>query len=413
MDGAGAVCYKLGEGALESAVCAVRDVRDVRRLERWWGVCRAFKMGRQTAMDRARDWRRGALPTNEGVIADAWRLRAVDELTGEVLTAEEAAYRAVMRSEYEQGLIAMDATYYAERERIHEPFSDAHGSLSAAQEWELTRENSTTLRIPLRDIGDPTRLPDGLDAVEGVAVRFAHALCGPRAARVMHVLYAIANEPPNWRRPRFTVSLAELADRMGYTRDERGVHRDYSRKELSRILLALHYTHVGVQRTADGESRGVMAPLLSRLEYSTRENASGLSPQRVFELGLPDNVTVEIGWFSSLRDAEGHPVHAYVRVLPPARGTARGRSNRTGVSTIDNLRQQILQYRKTVRGTSIELARAVLLEQAGITNRNVTNASKSLRRALDALAAEGTLSTYGPVPLPLRPTELIYLRWEL
>jgi hypothetical protein len=46
-----------------------------------------------------------------------------------------------------------------------------------------------------------------------------------------------------------------------------------------------------------------MAPLISRLEYSTRENVADLSPQQVFERGLPDQVTVTIGWFGSLRDA--------------------------------------------------------------------------------------------------------------
>lgn len=344
--------------------------------------------------------------------ADVWQVRPVDELTGEVLPPDEVAYRAVIRSDHEQGLMAIDATYYAQRERIHEPLQREKGSLSPAQEWELQRPNSTTLRIALREIGDPARQTEGLDGMEGVAVRLAHALCGPRAAMVMHVLYAIANEPPNWRRPRITISLAELADRLGYTRDERGVQRDYARKEISRVLLALHYTHVGLQRTADGESQGVMAPLISRLEYSTRENVADLSPQQVFERGLPDQITVTIGWFGSLRDGDGRAAHSYVRVLPPVYGTARARSNRTGISTVDNLRRHVLHYRKNVQAEYVELARSVLLEQAGITNRNVTNANKSLKRALDGLVEEGVLRGYDPVPLPLRATELIALRWE-
>jgi hypothetical protein len=228
----------------------------------------------------------------------------------------------------------------------------------------------------------------------------------------MHLLYAIANEPPNWRRPRVTISLAELADRMGYARDERGVVRDYARKEVSRVLLALHYTHVGLQRTAEGESFGVMAPLLSHLEYSTRENVADLSPHQVFERGLPDNVTVTIGWFDSLRDTNGRPQHSYVRTPPPLYGAAGRRRNFTGVSTVDNLRGHLIRYQKTVRSGSIELARSVLLSQAGVTNRNVTNATKSLQRALDALVAEGMLSSYGPIPLPLRPQELVRLTWE-
>lgn len=392
-----------------------REVRVMRRADtREAEGQRRDEVAESSAMARTRG--QPAQGDAAATAADAWRLRPVDELTGEVLTPDEAAYRAVVRSDHEQGVIAIDATYYAQQDRIHEPLRREHGSLSPAQEWELTRPNSTTLRIPLREIGDPTRLPDGPDAVgamEGIAVRFAHALCGPRAARVMHVLYAIANEPPNWRRPRITISLAELADRMGYARDERGVQRDYGRKELSRILLALHYTHVGLQRTADGASRGVLAPLLSRLEYSTREDVADLSPQQVFEQGLPDQVTVTIGWFDSLRDADGRPAHSYVRTLPPGWEAARGRSNRTGVSTVDNIRQHVAHYRKNARADSVELTRAVLLEQAGITNRNVTNANKSLRRALDALVAEATLRAYAPVPLPLRPTALISLHWDL
>src|SRR5438128_1979758 len=106
--------------------------------------------------------RRGRRPPGRTVelTADAWQLREVDELTGEVLTPEEVAYRAVIRSDHEQGMMAIDATYYAQQERIHEPLRREQGSLSPAQEWELRRSNSTTLRIPLREIGDPSSLPD-------------------------------------------------------------------------------------------------------------------------------------------------------------------------------------------------------------------------------------------------------------
>lgn len=348
----------------------------------------------------------------EVVTADTWQVRTVDELTGKMLTPDESAFRAVIRSDREQGVIAVDAVYYAQRDRIHEPLTRERGVVSGSQDWELARPNATTLRVPRRDVADPAQM-EGTDAWEGLAVRFAHSLCGPRAALVMEHLYTIANEPPYWRRPRITISIAELADRMGYTRDERGVHRDHARKEISRILLALHYTHVGLQSTTDGESTGVISPLLAKLEYSTREDVADLSPQQVFERGLPDNVTVVIGWFGSIRDDDGHPMHSYVRTLAPTRSAARDRSNRSGASTIDSLRRHVLHYYKTVRGARVDLARTVLLEQAGITNRNVTNANKSLRRALDALVADGTLCAYEPLPLPLRPTDLISLHWNL
>src|SRR5215470_12037111 len=91
---------------------------------------------------RARRARRTPGRTVE-ITADAWQLREVDELTGEVLTPEEVAYRAVIRSDHEQGMMAIDSTYYAQQERIHEPLKREQGSLSQAQEWELRRGNST------------------------------------------------------------------------------------------------------------------------------------------------------------------------------------------------------------------------------------------------------------------------------
>ena len=316
----------------------------------------------RTAIERSR-------PTTEAAAADAWTVRPVDELTGQILSPNEAAFRAVVRSDHEQQLIAVDAAYYAQRDRIHEPLRHAQGVVLDSDDWEVSRTNATALRVPLRTVVDAERLDDPESEQWGsLAVRFARALCGPRAALVMEHLYAISNEPPYWRRPRLSISIAELADRLGYTRDARGVHRDHTRKEVSRILLALHFTHVALQSTADGESRGGFSPLISKLYYSTREDVADLSPREVFERGLPDQVSLEIGWYGSIRDDDGNPMQSYVRMLVPQRTSARGRSNRSGASTIDNLRRHIGGYQATIRpGGSIWRGRSCWNRLASLT----------------------------------------------
>lgn len=343
-----------------------------------------------------------------------WPLLPIDEQTGEPIAPEELAYRAEIRNDLAQGIIAVDATYHTQANAIHEPLEpeEDRGSLSVAHEYVISQSNKTMLSIPLPKIGNVSPLLERTDELAAIAIRFARALCGPRGAVVMRELYTIANEPPNWRRPRFTVSISDLSDRLGYARDRRGVVRAEPRKEIARALLALHYTHIAAHRREDGGTVGRLAPLLAALEYKTKEDVSHLTPVEVFDQGLPDEVTVTIGWFDSLRTQEGLPGHSFVRVPRLVEGPARERRGRKGRSAVGSLRPQIVQYRRTVQEGHVSLTKAALLDMANIADRNNSQAAQTLTRALDTLVSEGTLVSYHPKPLPLSANGVITLSWH-
>jgi hypothetical protein len=113
---------------------------------------------------------------------------------------------------------------------------DEHGTVSG-DSWLLKRANRTTLRVPVPEAGAAAGL-------ERAAVTIARAAIDDFGVAVMLHLFAVANDPPNWRRPDFTLRLSDLLDRPGFKRDSRGVHRSDARRGLTTTLLALHPTHV-------------------------------------------------------------------------------------------------------------------------------------------------------------------------
>ncbi len=335
-------------------------------------------------------------------VPDAWNITALDPKTGQPITEGERAFRVRIRAEHERGMIAVDPLYHAARDAIHQPLLNEQGEV-VDDAWELRRANSTTLRVVFGQIGDASKLEAQPEALQQIAVTIARAAIGDVAADLMKILYTYANDPPQWRRPEFTIHLTDLLDKMQYARDERGVHRSANRRRLSQALLALHYTHIGIQREDGDERVGFIAPLLSSLEYRTREPVSHLTPAEVFAQGLPDVVTVSINsrWYR-LRDAEGRAVDDYV-LIPRNEPTLIGGRARKGRrrTPLDLLRGYVTASQSHATDGRIALTRGAMLQVAGVTDRNVTNATKTLTRTIDRLCNEGVLRTYGPRPLPL------------
>jgi len=341
---------------------------------------------------------------------NAWGIQPLDPKTGQPLTAREAAYRVRVRDEHEQGLIAVDPLYHAAREAIHQPLLDEQGEL-VDDAWELRRANSTTLRVVFGQIGDATHVEADPAALQHLAVTIARAAIGDVAADLMKILYSYANDPPQWRRPEFTVHLTDLLDRMGYARDERNVHRSANRRRLSQALLALHYAHIGLQREDGEEHVGFIAPLLASLEYRTREPVAHLTPAEVFAQGRPETVTVTINrrWYR-LRDADGGPTDHYTLIPRHAPTMIGGRARKgRGQTPLHMLEGYLAACRPHVADGRVELTRNALLEVTGVTDRNVTNATKTLTRTLDRLCAAGLLASYSPRPLPLDPSAYVTL----
>src|SRR5579871_6144943 len=308
----------------------------------------------------------------------------IDVLTGQPLDAMEVEYRLKIQREFEY--IAVDAEYAAYRAAIHQPLGDDEYGHLNSDGWALERP-AAALQLPL--------LPDDRDqgSQEGVVQLIRHFV-GDFPARVMHLLFEVANDPPFYRRPDITVSINDLLDRLGYTRDSRGIHYSANRKRLTSTLQALYLTHVELYQRRGRTTNGFSAPLLSFLGFSsTSIDARNMPIREVFARGLPDVVRLTINsiWYKGVRDGDNRP-GAHYQLLPRAtveavgrrRAGARTRAARSGRS-VDNLRIYVQRCQASTQTRQAAIALSSLLQEAGITNRNASQAAITLRRALDRL----------------------------
>ncbi len=143
------------------------------------------------------------------------------------------------------------------------------------------------------------------------------------------------------------------------------------------------------------------------------EELANLSAMERFDRGLPEllHITINDEWHNGLRDADGRPRHSYALAPRPAVLFAQQprRGGRPRVK--DSVREHLQRCRASANVTKMLVARQVLLSAAGITDKNVTQAGKTLAKALDALIADGDLAGYTPSPLPLEPDTTITLSW--
>jgi len=339
----------------------------------------------------------------------AWQVQSVDPLTGELLSDEELAYRSRILQEAREGLTGVDALYYSAHRVIHQPLTDERGQLSA-EGWVLDRANNTTLRVA-RSGG-----PDA-GAIERMTVTVVRSAINDFAGEVMLQLFALANDPPNWRRPQLHIQLSDLLDRLGFRRDNRGIHYSESRRKLSSTLLALQLTQIGVQQRAGRkgvDSAGFIAPLLSGITYATQQDTGDLSPVEIFEQGLPDSISVYINplWYQGLREPDGSPGHGY-RLIPRPEprgepGRSRGGSRSPALRLV---REYVQRCKRAERGCQVAVTRQVLLNVAGIASKRADKANTSLARVLDALLEERAIEGYEPRPLPLGAMDIVTLRW--
>lgn len=338
-----------------------------------------------------------------------WQVQSVDPITGELLSEEEVAYRTRILQEAREGFTGLDALYHSAQRIIHQPLTDEQGMIST-EGWVLDRANNTTLRVARSEGLDP-------GALERLAVTIVRSAINDFAAEVMLHLFALANDPPNWRRPQLHIQLSDLLDRLGFRRDGRGIHYSDSRRKLSTTLLALQLTQVGVQQRAGRKgdnSVGFIAPLLSGITYATQQDVGHLSPIEVFEQGLPDSISVYINplWYQGLRDPDGSPGRRYTLIprleAPAAPGRARGGSRSPALRL---MREYLQRCKRAEQGTRVAVTRQVLLQVAGITSKRADKANASLARVLDALVAEGMIAAYEPQPLPMGAMELVTMHW--
>lgn len=335
-----------------------------------------------------------------------------DVITGEPLSPEEINFRVQIDQEVAAGWIAVDNTYASLRLEIHQPIVPSETFDIVDDDVRLQRP-STALQLPL-NLGEPGQ--------DGVVELVRHAV-GEFPARVMHHLYAIANDPPNYRRNKFRVSISDLLDRLGYTRDRRGIHYSANRKQLTRTLFALHLTRVEVTRRINHGRRKTThqfsAQLLSSVGTISTDGGE-MNMRALFEQGLPEVIEIVINqqWYEGVRTVDGQPGRDY-RLLPRPqtvtsvrgrRGPKPGGTHRGQSRTADRLRAYIQRCKESSQAKRVVVERRTLLEHAGITNSNVSMAVTTLKRALNRLIEEGTLSSFGVKPSKV--DELFELCWD-
>ncbi len=334
----------------------------------------------------------------------------------EVISPEEARLRREIEEEARRGLIAMDTVYSVLRPDIHRFDQDEKGVVEGGNLTFVRKQGKLNLQIPLPgfdgfEAQDQEKREMALVAVTEVA----RAALGDYAARVMHLLFEVANDYPHWRTPNVTFSVNEFLDRLGYARDKRGIHYSKNRRYLMRTLVALNNTIVVAERPVYDKGKHYRAAVREalitsiRTIYSNDEEANaGLSTWELFERGTPgDIIQVTIGqaWYEGVRRRDGTPGNNYT--LVPRLGDPRLLVNPGHTRTEDRIENYLYTRYKELKYSklTISIQRSTALDKAGVTTKNVTRATQILQKALDKLQTKGVITDYSPRPLPLRPNE--------
>jgi hypothetical protein len=334
----------------------------------------------------------------------------------EVVSPEEARLRREIEEDARRGLIAMDTVYSILRPDIHRFEQGEEGIIEGNSVTFQRKQGKLSLQIPLPGF-------DNLDAPENekremalVAVtEVARAALGDYAARVMHLMFEVANDYPHWRTPNVTFSVNDFLDRLGYARDKRGIHYSKNRRYLMRTLVALNNTIVVAERPVYDKGKHYRAAVREalitsiRTIYSNDEEANaGLSTWELFEKGTPgDIIQVSIGqaWYEGVRRRDGTPGNNYT--LVPRLGDPRLLANPGHSRTEDRIENYLYTRYKELKYSKLSIAiqRGTALDKAGVTTKNVTRATQILQKALDKLQSKGVITDYNPRPLPLRPND--------
>lgn len=340
----------------------------------------------------------------------------------EVIGPDEARWRREIEEEAGKGLIAMDTVYTVYRPDIHR-FDDGEGSIESGKLVVRRKGGKLELQIPLPGFdSEKPPLPDfetlGQEPSDPALVavtEVARAALGDYAARVMHLLFEVANDYPHWRTPSITFSVNEFLDRLGYARDKRGIHYSKNRRYLMRALVALQTTQIIAERPVYDKGKQyrevIMSPLLTGLRtiYDNDEEANRhLSTWELFEKGVPgDIIHVRIGpdWYEGVRRSDGSRGNNYT--LVPRLGDPRTLTNPSHSRTEDRLENYLYTRYKELKYAKLNIIilRSTALDKAGVTTKNVTRATQILQKALDKLQSKGVIKGYNPQPLPLRPNE--------
>ena len=265
--------------------------------------------------------------------------------------------------------------------------------------------------IPKRTIQLTMKLPTDLEEVEGGIdniIDLIRPYLGTYGARVVHILYEIANDPPYWRNPSITIDSNELLDRLGEKRDSRGIHYTRNRERLRNALIAA--TTLEIYAEYKIWEKGQLVRKAKRQSVLTWTGGSfladehgGLTTEQLFQHGLPKSVDVRLNFYDGVRRPDGRLGNQYV--LMPRLGDPKKLQSARHASTEELIKSYLLfRYRQTrMSSRNLSVTRQTAMEKANITNKNITRATQTLERALNRLVADGTLVSF--TSIPLRPHE--------
>jgi hypothetical protein len=294
-------------------------------------------------------------------------------------------------------LVAVDKVYAAKATEIHSP--------PAAWDFQVgvvtAQKRTVALQMKL-----PSELPQ--QTIDNI-IDLIRPFLGAYGARVVHLLYEIANDPPYWRNPLITVETNDILDRLGLTRDKRGVHYSRNRETLRNVLNTAHGLEiVGEYTTWEGgvKVRKAMRKTVLSLIGATFDDGenSGLSTEELFQRGLPKTMQVRLNFYEGVRRPDGRLGNQYV--LMPRLVEPKKLSKASHSATHELLRSYLLfRYRQTrMKSHTLTVTRQTAMEKANITNKNPRQATLTLRKALDKLVANGTIESYSAT-LPAKPHE--------
>ncbi len=288
-----------------------------------------------------------------------------------------------------EALVAVDKFYAGKANEIHTP----------ADAWDV---QVGVVRVQRRTIALQMQLPGDYPqhAIDNI-IDLIRPYLGTYGARVIHLLYEVANDPPYWRTPLITIDTNELLDRLGDKRDRRGVHYSKNRRRLRDVLNAAHeleiHGEVLIQESGREMRRAIRRSVLSLIgaDFDAGEHR-GLSTEELFERGLPKTMQIRLNFYEGVRRPDGRLGNQYV--LMPRLAEPKKLIAANYAATHELLRAYLLLlYREgEMQNRTLSLTRLTAMEKANITNKNKSMATVTLRKALDRLVVDGTLESYSP-----------------
>ena len=303
-----------------------------------------------------------------------------------------------------EGLVAIDKIYASKATEIHTP----------AEVWNVKMGLITAQK---RSIALQLKLPLESDAAQIIIdniIDLVRPYVGPYGARVIQLLYEIANDPPYWRNPLITVDTNDVLDRLGLKRDSRGFHYSRNRERLRDVLNIAHNLEIVWEFTVweKGEQarktfyRTVLS--LMGATFDPKES-QGLSTLDLREHGLPKAIQLRLNFYDGVRRPDGRLGNQYVLMTRIAEPEKLMSAKFSG--THERLKAFLLFRYRQMQMTSrtIGITRQTALEKSNIKTKHITRATQILTKALEKLIADGTLDEFTAVPLKDRESFTITL----